>query len=339
MLEQTAQGLGRRDRAVERQAVVGIEVEDHLVGPLEGLDARAPHVELERAHLHERENALQRVDRRVGRRPVGLADRHRDHALRELLDAVLLKEALAAHALRAAHQRERPPRDVRQKQRGDLFVVAGDLELGQADVRIHHAIGMADGHAGYDGRRRTTCRQTWNPLRGPPPTFGRRFAPSGGAADRRPSAAAGDAASRRLAGPAGRRARRLRRSRRLCRGRRSPRCRRRLEDHLAGRLVEAQALERGVAQGVAAVPVEELDLGDQRRAAPSARRRPPCRAARSTQGGAATTSGSSRAAQVAHRPVVPAGADPTGAARPARRAPRESRRAGRRCGRTRRCAR
>ena len=45
---------------------------------------------------------------------------------------VLLEEQLAADAARAAHQRARPALQVRQHPVGDAFVVADEVELGQA---------------------------------------------------------------------------------------------------------------------------------------------------------------------------------------------------------------
>ena len=60
--------------------------------------------------------------------------------LRPAARGMLLEEAFAAAASRTAHQRERPPDDMRQHQIGDRQVVVDQFALGDA-LRLRTARG------------------------------------------------------------------------------------------------------------------------------------------------------------------------------------------------------
>ena len=62
---------------------------------------------------------------------------------------VLLVEALPVRAVRAAHERGRPVREMRQDPVGDRLVVAREVELGRARAREEDAIGVGQPHAGH----------------------------------------------------------------------------------------------------------------------------------------------------------------------------------------------
>ena len=80
-------------------------------------------------------------------------DRDVLHRLGKAAGVVLLEEAVAAGAGRAAHEAERPLRDVRQHQLGDRLVIVDEVALGDALVGIDHASRMGDADASLDDLR------------------------------------------------------------------------------------------------------------------------------------------------------------------------------------------
>ena len=96
----------------------------------------APIVDLERADLHQPEQSRRIVDIEIVL--LGLAARNWDFLdrLAHALHAVALEEMLAVDAFGAAHQADRPSRDVRQHVRRDDLVIAREIELGEADIGI-----------------------------------------------------------------------------------------------------------------------------------------------------------------------------------------------------------
>ena len=141
-------------------ALAGIEVHDDLVGMLEVVERRLPGVDLERAALHEADQAGQAVD--GDQRVVVVVERvvEGQDLAAVALPGVLLEEALALDAARAAQERHRPVDDERRHARPDLGVVVGEALLGDAGVRPVDPVGMGQadlrlrgGRLGALGRR------------------------------------------------------------------------------------------------------------------------------------------------------------------------------------------
>ncbi len=127
---------------------VGIEIEDEPVGLVDMVERHAPIVDLERADLHQREQALRVFDIEIfplqlAARDVDLLDR-RTHALH----GVALEEAFLGVAFRATHEADRPIDDVGEHLGRDRLVIAGEVELGQAGIGKEHLVGIGECDAG-----------------------------------------------------------------------------------------------------------------------------------------------------------------------------------------------
>ena len=135
-----------RARGVEHRApghaLAGIEVHHDLVRVLEVVERRLPGVDLERAALDEADQSGQTVD--GDQRVFVVVERvvEGQDLAAETLPGVLLEEALALGAARAAQQRDRAVDDEGRHARPDLGVVVGEALLGDAGVRPVDAVGM-----------------------------------------------------------------------------------------------------------------------------------------------------------------------------------------------------
>ena len=133
--------LVRRLRHVGKaEALAGIEVEDDAVGPVRLVDARPPGVDLEDAHLHERDEPGRVLDEQVGARFLEARDVDLAELGRHARAGVALIEAFALAPGRAAHERDRPARHMREHRLGDGEVVLGKLALGDALLGIEHLV-------------------------------------------------------------------------------------------------------------------------------------------------------------------------------------------------------
>ncbi len=113
-------------------------------GPLPVVDGRAPRVDFERRRLDE---ADQPVESRMAISDFGLARIARQHDMRvHAFPCVLLEECLAVDAVRAAHQRQRPPDDEGRDARPDFGVIVGEPFLGYAVFRPVEPVGMGQLH-------------------------------------------------------------------------------------------------------------------------------------------------------------------------------------------------
>ena len=130
------------------QPLVGVEVEDHAVRPLQFVAFGAPDVEFDRAHLHRADQARGIGDIDIVLDPRRRLDGHGLQRLGPALAQVLLEERLPTEAVRQPHQRQRPVGRDRQHPVGDRLVITGEVQLGRAVRRKNHSFGMRDGDAG-----------------------------------------------------------------------------------------------------------------------------------------------------------------------------------------------
>ena len=131
---------------------------------IEPIDQRAAHVHFEHAGLHQREQAVQVLDRD------DLAPLAVDHRAQFLLGqaggGMLLEEALALGSVGTAHQRERPVDHVRRHPVPHRAIVVRQILLGDADIDPIDAVGMGEAHvAFFPGLART---QAWRRAGAPP---------------------------------------------------------------------------------------------------------------------------------------------------------------------------
>jgi len=129
LVQQRFHQLRTFDHRAPRQIGVRIEVEHHVVGPVEQVGGGASHMQFDDAHLRRAGQALRRldhhqravfgVDRRIQR-----ADAGNRHAAQ-----MSLEKMLAADALRATQQIHRPLMQKRQQCRRHIGVVLGQVEL------------------------------------------------------------------------------------------------------------------------------------------------------------------------------------------------------------------
>jgi hypothetical protein len=117
-----------------------------------------PDMNLEHTHLHKGDEASRILDHEVG-----LFIAWKLHGLdegRKGLGAVTLEETRLAFAGRAAHQADRPSLDLGKHQRGDFFVVVGEVALGDGRARIKLLVRMSECHlVGGLGRLAAGCRR------------------------------------------------------------------------------------------------------------------------------------------------------------------------------------
>jgi len=108
-----------------------VEVDQHVVGPLDVVDPRVPSVELDAAEVDDpRERGRVVDDREDGR----VAAREADELLPDVLGMgwnPFLVEEVALDAVRVALHVERPPADVVERARRDVDVVPDEVGLRQ----------------------------------------------------------------------------------------------------------------------------------------------------------------------------------------------------------------
>ncbi len=131
------------DDGGEGQVGRGIEIEDELIGTIGIVGCRAPGMDLDHAFLNQQHEIMCVAQHEIIAGLGFLFDRDALdvlHAGREML----LEEAFAGNAARAAQQAQRPVGDMRQDPLGDAGVIFDELALGDAEIGEDHAIGMRD---------------------------------------------------------------------------------------------------------------------------------------------------------------------------------------------------
>src|SRR3569833_2015406 len=147
------------DHARPRQIRRGIEIEGDAIRLVECAAMRAPGVQFKHAHLHETYQTRKRIRHHVGlglfrARYIDACDIFAGGLIR-----VLLIEAFLADTVRAAHQGERPLREVGQHPIGDVVVILRELEFGESHLGIKDARGIRE----FDARDRVFLRASFIP--------------------------------------------------------------------------------------------------------------------------------------------------------------------------------
>src|SRR4029079_12236566 len=137
---------GLEDRKVE--ILVWVEIENDVVGLADLGQRNAPIVDLERADLHQPEQARRVVDIEISLLALAAGDRNFFDGAAHALHGMALEEMLPFDSIGAAHQADRPSRHVWQHVGRNALVIASDLELGDADARIVDLAGVAQRDAG-----------------------------------------------------------------------------------------------------------------------------------------------------------------------------------------------
>ena len=107
-------------------------------------------MKLQGPELHHSDERLKGVYQRICGLAVVTLHPHASDAVGKRGRGMLLKEALAGGTLGAAHNRERPARQVWEQALGYGFVVLDHIQLGEAGVGIDETLRVGDGYAGYD---------------------------------------------------------------------------------------------------------------------------------------------------------------------------------------------
>src|SRR2546425_4522910 len=158
------------DDASPRHLLARIEVEHESVGMLDVVDDAVPGVDFEDAHLHETDDSGN-----IGGDEIfpelllllnaySLERRGRPHL------GVLHVEALRAQPFGAANERQRPALHVGHDPVADALVIAREVELREAELRVDHAVRVRDADAAHDvvvGRRLLRDRGRRGGGRGP----------------------------------------------------------------------------------------------------------------------------------------------------------------------------
>ncbi len=144
------QGLAHLDRRLghplPRQADIGVEIEHDAVRRFELVDRRSPEVDFQDPHLDHRNQASEVLDHQIGFAAGFLRDLDPADDVRHAGTEMFLVEAFLALPLGAAHQRQGPMRDVRQRPILDRGVVLRQRELGNPLVGIENPIRMGQPH-------------------------------------------------------------------------------------------------------------------------------------------------------------------------------------------------
>ena len=136
------------DHAVPRDLRRRIEIENDPVRPFQIIAPRAPHMNFQRRDLGQSHESLGVFDDDIILDARLVANRHAPQILRRNVAGMLLKEARLTRSLRAANDRQRPIRDVRQHPIGDINVILREIALRYSGICKHHAIRMRQPHAG-----------------------------------------------------------------------------------------------------------------------------------------------------------------------------------------------
>ncbi len=102
--ERAAHVARRCDHLGEAEALARIEVEDDAVRPLGPVDARAPGMHLQDAHLHQGDEPFGVLDEEIGAGLLEAGDRHLPELGRHARAGMALVEALLLPAGRTAHR-------------------------------------------------------------------------------------------------------------------------------------------------------------------------------------------------------------------------------------------
>src|SRR5207245_10912652 len=98
-----------------RELVVGVEIENNAVRPVEARRARSPRMHLDDAPLHQSCERCRGIGAKVGCLPLAFAYVNTRHCPVDGTVRVLLIKTLPAPAVRATHEAERSTFDVRQQ--------------------------------------------------------------------------------------------------------------------------------------------------------------------------------------------------------------------------------
>ena len=107
-------------------------------------------MKLDRAHLHERDEARCILDIDVRLALAVALDHDAFHVLRHAVACMPLEEAVADISLGATYKAHRTVARVLEQAWRNRGIVTRKVELGDAAFRPEHAVGMRDGDAGHD---------------------------------------------------------------------------------------------------------------------------------------------------------------------------------------------
>ena len=137
--------LDRRSfQHVDVELLVRVEIEHEAIGLVEMIERHAPIVNLNGADLHEPEQACLALKIEIGLLALAAGNGNLFDRIAHALHSVALEEALPVNALRAADEADRAVDHVRENVRRDRLVVAGEVELGDAHLRIEHLVGARE---------------------------------------------------------------------------------------------------------------------------------------------------------------------------------------------------
>ncbi len=108
------------------------------------IERHAPIVDLEHPDLHQPEQAALVLDIEIFLLALAAGDGDLLDRLAHALHGVALEEAFFGVALRTAHEADRAVHRVRQHEGGNGLVIAGEVELGEADIGIEHPVGIGE---------------------------------------------------------------------------------------------------------------------------------------------------------------------------------------------------
>ncbi len=137
LLEHLVHDEGDRAHVLPRVPLARVEVDQHVVRPLDVVHARVPRVQLDAAEVRDEGEPGRVGDHgEVGRAPApGEDDVHRLEPVRMGNRNALLVEELALDAVRIALHLHRAALDVVQRARGEIDVVGDEVSLRHADLR------------------------------------------------------------------------------------------------------------------------------------------------------------------------------------------------------------
>src|SRR5262245_31730009 len=142
--EEVARLDGSRFQHVDVESLVRVEVEYQAVRLVEMIERHAPIVNLNRADLHEPEQTRLAGDIEIGLFALAAGDRNLLDRIDHALHGVALEEALPLNSLRTTDEADRAVDHIREDVGRDRLVIEGEVELGDAYLRIEHLVGARE---------------------------------------------------------------------------------------------------------------------------------------------------------------------------------------------------
>ena len=143
-VEEVAHLDSRGLQHVDVEPFVGVEIEHQAVWLVEMIERHAPIVNLNRADLHEPEQTCLAVKIKIGLLALAAGNGNLLDRVAHALHGVALEEALPLNSLRTADEADRAIDDIRENVGRDRLVVLGEVELGDANLRIEHLVGARE---------------------------------------------------------------------------------------------------------------------------------------------------------------------------------------------------